>query len=58
MSDSAEKWLRQNDPLYKLKHNLEYPYCSDRLLRKIAGKEIPIDPFKIMYLAINRRVIK
>ena len=58
MTDKAEKWLRQNDPHYKTKHRLEYPYCSGRLLRKISGKEIPVDPFKIMYLAMGRKVIR
>ena len=57
MADKAEKWLRQNDPHYDVKHLLEYPYCSDRLMRKKAEKEIPIDPSKIMYLAEGRRII-
>ena len=57
MADRAEKWLRENDPDYDNKHNLEYAYFSERLMRKKAEKEIPVDPFKIMYLANNRRII-
>ena len=58
MADKAEKWLKQNDPHYGTKHNLEYPYLSFWGEHKIKKKEIPVDPFKIMYLATNRRVIR
>lgn len=57
MGDKAEKWLKINDPQYKLKHDLEYPYLSFWGEHKIKKKEIPIDPSKIMYLAEGRRII-
>lgn len=58
MPDLAEKWLRQNDPDYKLKHKLDYPYLSHWGEHKIKKKEIPVEPGKIMYLSKDRNVIR
>jgi len=57
MPDKTEKWLKENDPCYKSKEKLEYAYFSNRLMRKKREKEIPVDPMKIRYLAIGRRLI-
>ena len=40
--DSAEKWLRENDPLFAKRGKLEHPYLTDERLRKINRREIPV----------------
>ncbi len=52
--DSAEQWLRENDPDYKNKEKLEYAYLSNRLMRKKLEKEIPFDARTISIMAGER----
>ena len=40
--DEAEKWLKENDPLFEQRDKLEYKYHTHSAMDYIKRKEIPV----------------
>ena len=55
--DSAWKWLKEHDPVFKNRKHATYPYLSQRqLYRRCMKKEIPISNLGNMFVMNNASI--